>query len=291
MKDMGTMNRRDFLRTVGAGAAGLGALTLGGSLAGRPARAAAAEAADPYRGLKVGLASYSANKLSLDQLIALMKDLGLRYVTLKDCHLKMTLSKEQIQAEVKKLKDAGLVLMGGGVIYLKSDEAQARPAFEYARAAGMPVMVSSFDPDALPTVEKLAKEYDQRVAIHNHGPGDKHFPSAVGVYDQIKDLDPHVGVCIDIGHTVRLGENEVESVRKIKTRLYDFHLKDLHKVAEGKFEPAILGTGVIHLKEVMNELADMKYAGHVALEYEKQGPNLAADLKACYAGLRKLMAS
>ncbi len=277
---MNAMNRRDFLKTTSIAAVGLGTL---------PVRSASVGGTSYYHGLKVGLASYSVNKMSFDELVALLKNLGLRYVSLKDCHLPMSLTKEQIQSRIKKLKDIGVTAISGGVIYLKSDEAGQRRAFEYAKNAGFQDAVISLDPAALPVTEKLAREYDLRVAIHNHGPGDKHWPSALGAYERIKDLDPHVGLCVDIGHVFREGDNEVEVVRKVKDRLYDFHLKDYAKVGPGKFATRILGQGDINLKGVLKELLAQHYAGMVGLEYERFGKNEPAELKECYAALNKIL--
>lgn len=278
---MNAMNRRDFLMTACAGAAGLAAMNV---------RAADA---DPFRGLKVGLASYSVNKMSFDEMAALLKDLGLHYVSLKDIHLKQTLSKEEIQTQVAKLKDAGITLMSCGVIYLKGDEAAFRKSFEYVRNTGAPTMVMSCAAGELPLVEKLAKEFDIKCAIHNHGPGDMAWPSALEAYKAIKPLDAHIGLCVDIGHTFRQGENEVEVINTVKDRLYDFHIKDYVKdTSKPKVPgtPKIIGQGQMNLKGILKALLDIKYAGHVGLEYEKTGPNEPAELKECYAAIKKILA-
>lgn len=279
--NMNPMNRRDFLKMAAAGAAGLSVLSVCG-----------ADAADAayYRGLKVGLASYSVNQMSFDELVQLLKELDLRYVSLKDCHLPLTLPKEQIRARIRRLKDIGVTAISGGVIYLPGDESGQRRAFEYAKTAGFQDAVISLDPVALPVTEKLAREYDLRVAIHNHGPGDKHWPSALGAYQRIKDLDPHVGLCVDIGHVFREGEDPVEVVNRVKDRIYDFHLKDYAKVGPNKFDTRILGQGGINLKGVLTELLRQHYSGHVGLEYERFDKNESAELKECYAALKKMLA-
>ena len=275
------LNRRDFLKISCAGAAGLAAMTT-----------RAAEA-DPFRGLKVGLASYSVNKMSFDEMVALLKDLGIHYVSLKDIHLKQTLSKEEIQKQIAKLKDAGITLMSCGVIYLKGDEAAFRKSFEYVRNTGAPTMVMSCDPPELPVVEKLAKEFDIRCAIHNHGPGDKQFPNAREAYNAVKNLDPHIGLCVDIGHVYRRGDDEVEVINTVKDRNYDFHIKDYVKDTTKPNVPGIakvIGQGGMNIKGIVKALLDMKYTGHVGLEYEKTGPDEPAELKACYEALKKIIA-
>lgn len=276
---MSQINRRDFI----AAATSIAGLSL------LPA-ARAAGGADYFRGLKVGLATYSLRNLKLDEMLAVVKDLGIRYVSLKDFHLPMKSTKEEVEAVVKKVKDAGITVLSGGVIALKGDVAAMRASFDYAKWAGMPTMVVSFDPVLLPQVEKLAKEYDVKIAIHNHGPGDKFWPSVIEGWERVKNLDARMGFCVDIGHCFRQGEDEVKAVQLVQPRLFDMHFKDYTKTAEGKFEMAIPGQGGINLKGVLKELLAMKYAGHVGLEYEKAGPNLNAELKANYEALNKMLA-
>lgn len=276
---MNQINRRNFI----AAATGFAGLAL---LPG----ARAATDANYFRGLKVGLATYSLRNLKLDEMIPVIVDLGVRYVSLKDFHLPMKSTKAEIEAVVQKLKDAGITVLSGGVIALKGDEATMRASFDYARWAGMGTMVVSFDPALLAQVEKLAKEYDVKIAIHNHGPGDKFWPSVIEGWERVKNLDARMGFCVDIGHCYRQGEDEVKAVALVKSRLFDMHFKDYVKTAAGKFEMAIPGEGGINLKGVLKELLAMKYEGHVGLEYEKAGPNLNAELKANFAALAKMLA-
>lgn len=274
------MNRRDFIKTAAIGAAGIGTF----------ARAQTGE--EYFRGLKVGLASYSVNKMSFDKLVALLKDLGIRYVSLKEMHLVLSATKAEIDEHVKALKDANVTLMSCGVIYLKGDEAAFRKSFEYVKNTGAPTMVMSCSAGELPLVEKLAKEFDIKCAIHNHGPGDMQWPSALDAYKAVKPLDSRVGLCVDIGHVYRQGDNEVEVINAVKDRLYDFHLKDYVKGPGPKFPgtPKIIGEGGVNVKGVLKALLDIKYSGHVGLEYEKPGPNEPAEIKACYDAIKKILA-
>jgi len=261
----------------------------GSSKAAAPSEAAnPSKAADPYKGLKVGVTSYTLRRFSLDETIRIVKELGLKYIALKDVHLKMTLTKEELQAAARKIQAAGLTLMGGGVVYLAKEEAAARKGFEYARDAGMPLISASFDPTALPIVEKLAKEFGIRVAIHNHGPGDTVFPSALGAHEKIKGMDKRMGLCLDVGHTVRQGEREVETIRAVKDRILDFHIKDVNR-RDAKGTTVVMGKGVIDLPGVLKALLEMKYPGHVALEYENDTKDLVADVAECFAYIRKTL--
>lgn len=228
--------------------------------------ARAAERSDPFSGLKVGITSYTTRKLSLDDSIKAVKRVGLSYISLKDMHLPLKSTKEERQAAAQKVKDAGLNLVGCGVIDMK-DEAGMRNAFEYARDAGIPTIVCTLDPSNVSALDKMVKDYQVRVAIHNHGPGDKRFPTPDSVADAIAKCDERIGLCIDIGHTIRVGVDPTQAIRKHAKRLYDLHLKDVTEAApQGKNIEC--GRGVINLVSVLKTLRDIKYQYHVALEYE-----------------------
>jgi inosose dehydratase len=263
MNDSGTINRRHFLQTSLLGSTALAAAALPNTLVAgvtKPQR-------EIYDGLKLGIASYTWRKFSLDQAIAMNKEAGLKYICLKDVHLSMKSSPAERQEAHKKIEAAGLVLMGGGVIYMKNNEQEIRDIFEYAKDAGMPTIVCSPDPDALDTVEKMAKQYDLRIAIHNHGPTDKKYPSPLDVLKLIKDRDAHMGICMDVGHTVRINEDPIPVMEQCAKRLYDFHIKDV-TAATAKGAPTEVGRGVIDIVAVLKTLVQMKFTYHVGLEYE-----------------------
>jgi sugar phosphate isomerase/epimerase len=283
MKTSGSINRRHFLQTSLLGSSAL----LTGSL---PALVhAAADAKDPYHGLKVGITTYTLRKFSLEQAIAMTKEAGVKYISLKDMHLPMKSTREQRQEAHRKIKEAGLVLMGGGVIYIKNTPEDIRNTFEYAKDAGMPTIVCSPDLEALDGVEKTAKEYDLRIAIHNHGPGDKRYPSPLDVLRLVKDRDSRMGICMDVGHTVRIGEDPVAAIKQCASRLYDFHMKDVTgKTASSG--PTEVGKGVIDIPGVLKALLDTKFSYHVALEYEVKADDPMPGVKESYAYIRSVLA-
>ncbi len=246
------------------------------------------KSADPDRGLKLGVASYSTRKFSLDETIDMLHDLGARYVTLKSMHLPLDSSREEIEQAKQKLKDAEINLMGGGVIYLKNDEKEVRNAFDYCKQAGMPVMVAAPEIEALPIVDKMVKEYDIRVAIHNHGPGDEKYPSPLDAYRIAQDYDSRIGCCIDIGHSVRIGDDEIEVIYAVKDRLHDFHMKDVTERTP-KGHNIELGRGVIDIPAVLKALLDIEFKGHVALEYEKDADNPLPGMKECFGYMRGVL--
>ncbi len=217
--------------------------------------------------LKLGLASYSLRKFSQDQAIAMAKRAGFEYICFKSMHLPLDSSDSEIENGSKNVKNAGLNLYGGGVIYMKNKE-QVDQAFAYAKKAGMSVIIGVPNHELLEYTNDKIKEYDIKVAIHNHGPGDKTYPSPESVYEKIKNLDPRFGLCIDIGHTQRIGVDPTAAGKKYFSRLFDVHLKDVDSATENG-KTIEVGRGVIDIPRFLRMLVDNNYTGVVGLEFEK----------------------
>ena len=237
--------------------------------------------ADPLRGLKLGITSYSLRKMNLDDAIKATKRLGVGYISLKDFHLPLKSTPDQRREIAGKIREAGLVLMGCGVVYMKNDEREIENAFEYAKDAGIPTIVASPDPAAMGIVDKMVKKYGIRIAIHNHGPEDKQYPTPDSVRKVIEGYDNRIGFCIDIGHTTRAGLNPAQEIRKNAPRLYEIHFKDVDRaIAGGNTVEA--GRGVIDIPAVLRALSEIKFQGNVALEFEKDAddplPGMAESL-------------
>src|SRR5947209_14309638 len=153
------------------------------------------------------------------------------------------------QAEAAALVDyaaAGIKLHAAGTIYFPKDEdADIRSKFEYCKRAGIGVIVAGDPaPETLPRIEKFVKEYDIRLAIHNHGPEDKLWHSPLDVLNAVKGMDPRMGCCIDVGHTMRAGTDVVQAIKTVGPRLFDLHMKDLAK-ADAKDSQVAVGDGVM----------------------------------------------
>jgi sugar phosphate isomerase/epimerase len=258
-------SRRQFLRWTGAAAA-LG--WAGGNT--ELAAAAQADGSTDKRGresaLKLSLASYTTRKLSLDQTLTVTKRVGLKYLCLKSVHLPLELSPAEIASLASKVRQAGIVLYGGGVITMQK-EAQVAQGFEYAKAAGMEIIVAAPTAEMLPAIEAKVKQFGIAVAIHNHGPGDKHFPTPASVYDKVKALDPRIGLCMDIGHTIRIGVDPIAAAQQYADRLLDLHMKDI-VAAAAKSQDVPVGRGIIDIPKFLRTLVQIKYAGRVSFEYE-----------------------
>ncbi len=287
MKSLQPFNRRRFLQGTLLSPLAISAVT------GLPRVARGAvtkEPGDPFRDLKFGIASYTLRNFNLEQAIAMTRQAGVQHITLKDVHLPMRSSPTERKQAKASIEAAGLKLMGGGVIYMKNDEAEIKAAFDYARDAGMPVIVCSPDPAALGIVEEMAKSYDLRIAIHNHGPGDQKYPSPLDVLRLIKDRDSRMGICIDVGHTVRIGQDPVAVIEQCADRLYDFHMKDVTE-ATPKGGATEVGKGVIDIVGVLRTLLKIKFSGHVALEYEINAEKPMPGVLESFAYMRGVMAA
>lgn len=242
-------------------------------------------------GLRLGMTTYSTRTLSLDDSIAVLKVLRLKNAAVFRAHCNWeTATPDECRAVQKKLADAGIALTGTGVVNLPNDEAKCRKAFENLKAAGVPTMVCKPEPVALPLVARLAREYDLKLAIHNHGPEDKTYPSAADAWKAIESLDGRVGLCIDVGHARRAGDDPVAVIRKYASRLHDLHLKDtISSKGDMDFGSVEAGSGRIDLVGVLRALRDIKYSGVVTYEFDKVIANPVPGLAESFGYVRGVL--
>src|SRR5260370_25262635 len=199
------------------------------SRAGSGAGAAAPDSGD----LKLGIASYSFREFSRHLAIEDAKKLNIPYINIKDVHLALNSTPDEIAKARKEFDKAGLTIVGGGNIsFQKNDEDDMRKKFEYAKLAGMPLIVCAPTHETLPKLEKYVKANNIKLALHNHGPEDKHCPTPQSVLDAVKNMDPRCGLCMDVGHSARTGVDGVESIRQAGARLLDMHINDLKSTTE-----------------------------------------------------------
>jgi inosose dehydratase len=215
----------------------------------------------------LGMAGYTFKEFSVEKTIEMMNRVGITYLSVKDFHMPMNSTKEQIDSVIEKFKAAGINVYTVGVIYMKT-QASVDQAFEYAKMAGVKMIVGAPDYELLPYVEKKIKAYDFKLAIHNHGPDNPLYPNATDIWDHIKDLDPRIGICIDIGHTVRDGQDPSADIEKYSKRIFDIHIKDVDKATkDGKTVES--GRGIIDIPKVVATLSKIRYNGKCSLEFEK----------------------
>ena len=255
--------RRDFFRLAGMGVAAASLSPLAQASWASPNRKAGAS--EKY--LHLGMASYTFREFSLDDTLAMTGRLGLKRIALKSFHLPLESSEEEIKAAARKVRESGLELYGCGVVYMQNED-EVNRAFFYARAAGMKIIIGVPNHELLGLVERKVKEFDIRLAIHNHGPTDKQYPTPESAYLRIKDLDPRIGLCIDIGHTERCGVDASESAERFADRLHDVHIKDVSAAAE-EGSTVEIGRGVIDIPRFIRTLLKIKYTGTASFEFEK----------------------
>jgi sugar phosphate isomerase/epimerase len=278
------MNRRNFFYSSAALAAPLAA---GNAWAGAEA---------PPEDVKLGVATYSLREFQRDLCIKMVKQLGVQYVDVKEFHLPQTDPPALQEAGRKAFDKAGLKVIGGGNVSLaEPDEAGLRKHFEYAKTVGFPMMICAPRHENLGIIEKLAIEYNIKMAIHNHGPEDKNFPTPQSVLDAIKGMDARMGLCMDIGHTCRAGADPVEWIDKAGPRLFEMHSKDLKDTSWKQGQSAALyqcpvGDGVIPYGTIFKHLIKIGYKGVCSLEYEIDADDPMPGMQKSFSYMRGVLA-
>ena len=228
--------------------------------------------------IRLGIASYTFRSFDSAHLIDFMHQLKTPLLNLKSVHLPMTsldlnpkdihptmIPLAQVAAQAAAYRAAGFILTAdGNITFDKDDDDDIRPKFEYLKTAGIPIAVCAPTHQNLPRLEKFVKEYNIKLAIHNHGPEDKNFPSPFDVLEAVKNMDPRIGLCIDLGHAMRAGADVVAAIYAAGPRLFDIHIKDLAD-ATAKESQVAVGEGVMPVRAIFQALIDTKYPGNVDL--------------------------
>lgn len=277
-----TLSRRTLLRNAALASAAT-------SLA--PAATLAQSPAPSEARIKLGLCSYTFRNFSRAQLIGFMRDLRVFDLNAKNAkdHLPMDPA-----AEAQALADyaaAGIRLHAAGAIYFqKATDDDIRAQFDYLKRANIPVMVAGDpSPETLPRIEQFVKQYDIRLAIHNHGPEDKLWPSPLDILKDIRTMDPRIGCCIDVGHTVRAGTDVVEAIHAVGPRLFDVHMKDLTDFHDKASQVAV-GDGKMPIPQIFQALQQIRYPGYVDLEYEVHPDDPMPGVTKSFAYMRGVLA-
>lgn len=240
--------------------------------------------------LKLGVATYSLRKFSRAEAIQMIRQLGVTYVNVKEFHLPYKSTMKELAAGKEEFQRAGLVIVAGGVITLqRDDDADVRRYFEYAKTCGMPVITIAPTHQVLPRIEKFVKEYNIKVAIHNHGVEDKNFPTPDVALRAVKGMDPRMGLCIDLGYTVQCRVDPVKAIYEAGDRLFDLHIWDV-KTASPNGEVCPVGDGVSPVPAIFRALMRINYPGTVDLEYEIEPENPLPGMMKSLAYMRGVLA-
>jgi len=223
-------------------------------------------------------------------MIGFLKQLNVLALNAKDVKDHLPSDPQQEAAALADYAAAGIKLHAAGTIYFPKDEdTDIRGKFEYCKRAGIAVIVAGDPaPETLPRIEKFVKEYDIRFAIHNHGPEDKIWHSPLDVLKAVKNMDPRIGCCIDVGHTARAGTDVVQAIREAGPRLFNVHVKDLTSFQNKESQVAV-GEGIMPMRRMFQALIAMKYQGFVDLEYEIYPDDPMPGVIASFAYMRGVL--
>lgn len=248
----------------------------------------AAKGSSPVRR---GLCSYTFRNFDRARLIGFMKQLNVSQLNVKDTKDHLPLEPAAEAAALADYAAAGIKLHAAGAIYFeKDDDADIRNKFEYCKRANIPVIVAGDPaPQILPKIEKYVKQYNIRFAIHNHGPEDKLWPSPLKVLKAVRDMDPRMGCCIDVGHTVSTGMDVVRAIHEAGPRLFNVHMKDLKNLRDEESGVPV-GEGAMPTRGIFEALIAIQYPGFVDLEYEIQPENPMPGVTASFAYMRGVLA-
>ena len=275
-----SFNRRRFLALTTAAAAGATIFDVPGILA----------AADPYRGLPIGVQSYSLRKYNVVDAIRHIQGMGLHFVEFYSKHLNPNATAAQLAENHQLLKRAKVSLSAHGVNRFSKDHDANRKVFEFAKRAGIRNITANPTPDSFDSLDKLVAEYNIRIAIHNHGPG--------ALYDSIdsvkKAVDGHhklIGACVDTGHFIRSKEDPVKAVHELGPRVFGVHMKDEEK-QEKQSHNVVIGSGHLDVLGLFKALKKVSFPadGSLSLEYEANPDNPIDDMKQCLAVAREAIA-
>ncbi len=278
------LSRRNFLRLSALAGAALGTGSSG---------IAAAQDSSPASAvpIRLGLASYTFREFTRAQLIGYMQQLQLVDVNCKDTLDHLPVDPAQEAVAVADYAANHIRLHAVGAVYFNKDEDDdIRSKFEYAKRAGVKVIVAGDpSPASLPRVERFVKEYDIRIAIHNHGPEDRLWQSPLDILKLIHGMDPRIGCCIDVGHTARTGTDVVDAIHQVGPRLFNMHMKDLADMRVKESQVAV-GRGKMPVRGIFEALMAVKYQGFVDLEYEIHGDDPMPGVIESFGYMRGVLA-
>jgi len=253
--------RRQFFKVAGTGILAAGVYSAYGSSSVPSVKEETKEL------FSLGMAGYTFKEFTVEKAIEMMNRIAITNLSVKDFHMPLNSTQEQINTVISKFKAAGITVYTVGVVYMKTEK-EVDQAFEYAKMAGVKMIVGAPEYALLPYVEKKIKTYDFRLAIHNHGPDNPLYPNATDIWNHIKDMDKRMGICIDIGHTKRDGQDPAGDIIKYGTRIFDVHIKDVDGATkDGK--TVEIGRGIIDIPSVIAALRQIKFTGNCSLEFEK----------------------
>jgi len=278
------MDRRTALGALAAGATALLTDQLGTAAQGKvvPAK--------PFP-FKLGLQSYSFNKLSFEDALAKTKSLGIRWWEGFPGHVPMTDDAGKIADYQKAFQAHDVKMISYGVIDFSTDEADARRKFQFAKAMGIGTLTASPTVDSLPMLDKLTTEYGVNIGIHNHGPDDARWGDWQTILSAEKDFNPRVGACDDIGHYLMADKNPITAAVQFGPRLHSIHLKNVGVGPNHTkhFEPIGITGGLFDVVQLLRFLKEKNYRGIMAIEEEEEPDNPMPGVSKSVEAMRRFI--
>ncbi len=179
------------------------------------------------------------------------------------------MAEEHLKLVREKLSALKMGLVAYGVVDTGRTEEEMRRVFDFARKLGIRVIVTEPRDEDYPILDRLVKEYNVRIAVHNHPEPSKYAHPAMAL-KYLQGLDERIGVCADTGHWMRGNLKPVECLRLLQGRVIDVHLKDRSDFGTRNAEDVAFGSGKADLKSVLAELTLQDYDGFLTVEYENE---------------------
>jgi sugar phosphate isomerase/epimerase len=240
-------------------------------------------------GWQLAVHSYTFQKFSIFEAIDRTAALGVKYMSISGSVIlegtnrltTVDLSDQQREAINQKLAADGFgSFVNMGVVQLPADEVKCRKVFEFAKKWGIGILVAEPQPEALDTVEKLCKEYNIKVAIHDHPKGHSIYWNPDSVLAAIKGRTPLMGACADVGHWMRSGLDPLECLKKLDGHIICLHFKDLNQMGPDAHDVP-WGKGAGKTRELMAELKRQHFHGAFCVEYEYHWDNSSPEIVQC----------
>jgi len=199
-----------------------------------------------------------------------------------DAKLHHTMSDADLEAFLAHAKKHDVKPVNYGVVGGKSED-EWKQIFEFSKKLGV-YAITTEDVGNIDVIEKLVKEYDIKIAYHEH-PKKENDPNYKlwdpnYVAELVKDRDPRIGASADTGHWASSGVNPLEAIKLLKGRIVSLHLKDRAEIGK-KSTDLVFGTGVLDIPAILAELKAQGFDGNISIEYETKWEDNVADIKAC----------
>lgn len=240
--------------------------------------------------MKLAVQSYCFRGFKDNRVVAgMVKECGLSRIELCGAHCDFT-DTSKFRDVIAAYNDAGVEICSIGVQGLNNDAEKERKYFEFLKMAGIGMMGVDFYPATVPaayrTAERLADEYDVKLAIHNHG--SRHWLGTEQILDCVfKSTSPRIGLCLDTAWALDSRHDPLEMAEKFRDRLYAVHLKDFVFDKAAKPQDVILGEGNLDLKGLVGLLKKNGFSGEEIIEYEEDVNNPVPALQKCVEAVRR----